>query len=193
MIPSLLLSLGMAGGSRMVEPPLAPPSQPPAVKAEELPLDGQDHQPVLLGPSSREAILKHREVFRANTASANLSAECKARWRALDGSCVVVAAFGSWCGDSHRELPDLLALMQEPNPFVEVRLLGVNRSKKANPADWPKGVAAPAVERVPTFWVYVQQPGGTLRLAGSIVETPPVKGQRMAEALLDLLEKALRL
>jgi len=170
-----------------------PPGLPPMIQAAkpgELARDGKDRQPILLGTCAPEDILRHREIFRANLARTDLKTEWKTRWKALDSPCVLVVVFGSWCGDSHRELPDLLALMKDPNPFVEVRLVGVYRDKKVDAAAWPKGVAVPVVEKVPTFWLYAQQPGGGYRLAGSIVENPPVKGQRMAEALLDLLEKA---
>ncbi len=177
----------------MEDRPAGPPALIPAAKPGDLPLDGKDRQPVLLGACSAEDILRHREIFRTTLARTELKTEWKARWKAIDTPCVLVAAIGSWCGDTQRELPDLLALMKDPNPFVEVRLVGVYRDKKADPALWPRGVAVPAVEKVPTFWLYAQQPGGGYRLAGSIVENPPVKGQRMAEALVDLLEKARQL
>ena len=187
---SMLLSALLAGVPVPESGPTGPPSLPPATKPAELPLDGKDHLPILLGLCTAEDILRHREVFRNNVTQAHLQPAWKARWKALDSPCVLVVAFGSWCGDSQQQLPDLLALMQEPHPFVEVRLVGVGRDKKADPAAWPKGASIPVVERVPTFWLYSQQPGGACRLVGSIVETPPVPGQRMAQALLDLLEQA---
>ncbi len=189
MIPALLLPLALAAAPL----PQGAPAGAPAAKTASLALDPKDGLPVLVGPCTREEILRHREVFGAYLAADPIAPAWKARWQALDAPCVVVAVFGSWCDDSHRELPDLLGLLGEPNPFVEVRLVGVLRDRKAPPAVWPKGVAVPAVERVPTFWVYAQLPGGGYRLMGSIVEAPPVKGQRMAEAILNLLELARRL
>lgn len=189
MLPALLLPLALAAAP----PPQDAPAGPPAPRSASLPLDPKDKLPVLVGPCTREEVLRHREVFAAYLAADPVAPAWKARWQALDAPCVVVAVFGSWCDDSHRELPDLLGLMAEPNPFVEVRLVGVLRDRKADPAPWPKGVPVPAVERVPTFWVYAQVPGGGHRLLGSIVEAPPVKGQRMAEAILGLLELARRL
>jgi hypothetical protein len=47
---------------------------------------------------------------------------------------------------------------------------------------WPAGA----------LWAFTLQPGGGQALAGVIVENPPVKGQRMAEAILELLERAAR-
>jgi hypothetical protein len=185
-IPSLLLSLALSGTFA----PDGPPPLSPDLKPGQLPRDAGDQQPLLLGACTREDILRHREVFRSGTAAAALKPEWTARWKALDRPCVLVVAFGSWCGDTQRQLPDLLALLQDPNPFVEVRFVGVARDKKLTASPWPKGVAPQAAERVPTFWLCTLQPGGAFKLAGSVVETPPKPGQRMAEAMLDLLEKA---
>ena len=189
MLPLFLATVLTYGATMPLAAPLGPPPLLPPPTAGGLPLDGKDHLPVLLGPASAEAILQHREVFRSNLARTALKPEWKARWKGLDAPCVLVAAFGSWCGDSHEQLPDLLALMKEPNPFVEVRLVGVYRDKKLDPAAWGKGLPAQALERVSTFWVFAQKPGGGYQLVGSVVETPR-PGQRMAEALLELLEKA---
>lgn len=104
--------------------------------------------------------------------------------------CTLVVAFGSWCSDSQAELPDLLALTKESNPFVTLRYIGVYRDKRADADAWPKGITPQVIEKVPTIWLFELQPGGTQKLLGSIVETPPKPGQRMAEALLELLEKA---
>jgi hypothetical protein len=73
---------------------------------------------------------------------------------------------------------------------VKVAFLGVYRDKKVPPGGWPEGLEPQAVVKVPTFWLYVLQPGGTYHLAGSIVENPPKKGQHMAEAIVELLEQA---
>ena len=170
MVPSLLLPFLLA----------APP-QPPVPPPQEA---------VLLGACTIDQILKHREIFQSNTDKTLIPPRWAARWKALDTPCLLVVAFGSWCGDSQQQLPDLLPLMKEPNPFVDVRFLGVARDKKAEAAWWPKGIKAPVVDRVPTFWLYTVQSGGSYKLVGSVVETPPKPDQRMAESLLELLEKA---
>ena len=99
-----------------------------------------------------------------------------------------MAVFGSWCGDSHQHLPDLLSLASEPNPFIEVHYLGVARDKHLDPAAWPKGCAPYAVARVPTFYLFALGQGGAQSLVGTVVENPPRAGQTMAEALVELVE-----
>lgn len=182
----LLLSLG---GCRNPKVPMTP-SPTPMSHAQGVPLDPKDHQPVLLGVADRAALLAHRPVFQDNLARLTLLPEWKARWQAIDTPVTLVVAFGSWCGDTHRELPDLLALMEVPNPFVRVRFIGVARDKRADATCWPDGVAPEPILKVPTLWAYRLEPGGTWKLVGSIVENPPVKGQRMAEGILGLMERA---
>lgn len=177
---------GQAGQEKQ-EP--AKPHLLPAEKEGGLPTDSKDHQAVLLGATSREALLSHRAIFRDNTKHRDIKADWAARWKAIDVPCTLVVAFGSWCSDSQAELPDLLALTKEPNPFVSIRYIGVYRDKKVEAAAWPSGVAPQAVEKVPTIWLFELQPGGSQKLLGSIVETPP-KGQRMAEAVLGLFSQA---
>lgn len=167
----------------------APPPLLPPEGRDLLPLDGKDHLPVLLGPASRTSLLAHRDIYRAGVSKAGLPPAWVERWRGLAVPCTLVVAFGSWCGDSQRELPDVLALEAEPNPFIQVHHLGVDRSKVAPATWWPEGIPAQDVEKVPTVWLFEQLPGGGQRLVGTIVENPPKPGQRMAEAVLELLER----
>jgi len=175
-----------------IQAPLPPSVLIPAASQADLARDSRDGEAVLLGVCSREALLAHREIFRVNTGKAVIPAEWKVRWKAIDTPCTVVVAVGSWCGDSQREVPDLLALMAEPNPFITVHFLGVWRDKRAREDWWPRGIEAQKIEKVPTFWLFTQQPGAGQMLSGLIVENPPRKGQRMAEAILELLEKGAR-
>jgi len=147
---------------------------------------------MLLGETTGKAILAHRAAFREHLAKVKLTADLKTRWKAVRQPVTLVAVFGSWCGDSHRQLPGLLALDADPNPFIDVHYLGVNRDKALEAGAWPKGCAPQAVARVPTFYLFETQPGGKHKLVGSVVETPPREGQTMAEALMDLLESATR-
>lgn len=176
--------------------PVTEPSKPPAphllppAKEGEMPCDSKDHQPVIVGPSTREAILAHRPIFKSNMEKTVLGPDLLKRWQELATPCVLVVAFGSWCGDTQRELPGLLALMGEDNPFVKVHLVGVYRDKKVPAHGWPMGLEEQPVLKVPTIWLYALQPGGGYKLSGSIVENPPKKGQSMAEAIVELLEQA---
>jgi thiol-disulfide isomerase/thioredoxin len=162
---------------------------PPALPAGAL-VDPHDSKALLLGETTAKAILAHRASFRDNLAKVNLTPELKARWKAVRQPFTLVAVFGSWCGDSHRQLPALLALQADPNPFFEVHYVGVDRDKVVPESAWPKGCAPQPVALVPTFYLFVLQPGGRQQLAGSVVETPPREGQTMAEALVELVEAA---
>lgn len=202
MIPAILIAASTLGapvqarplsGSAVQSGPKEEPAQPhllPPGKAGGLPTDSKDGKPVLLGATTREAILSHRDIFRDNMKHRDIKAAWAARWKAIDAPCALVVAFGSWCSDSQAQLPDLLALTSEPNPFVAIHYIGVYRDKKADPLAWPKGIAPQAIDKVPTIWLFELQPDGSEKLLGSIVETPPKPGQRMAEAVLDLLAQA---
>lgn len=79
----------------------------------------------------------------------------------------LVVAMGTWCSDSREQVPRLLKvldLLGKANPFRQVTLLGIDRSKKVVPAaSFPYG----PVERVPT--IVVTFSGAEV---GRIVETP---------------------
>ena len=176
----------------LAQPPGAVLAPPPGTLHDGPIVDTHDHHPLLLGPTTAQAILAHRAVFRDNLAKVKLAAALRARWKAIQRPFILVAVFGSWCGDSHRQLPDLLALQADPNPFIEVHYLGVNRDKALEAAAWPRGCAPQIVDRVPTFYLFSLQPGGGQASVGSVVETPPKAGQTMAEALVELVEAGTR-
>lgn len=188
-LPLAVLALLVAGCRTPIPPSRPMPPLIPALDPGGWPLDGKDRQPVLRGRADREQILRHRGIFREGLRQAAVPEAWRARWAAIQVPCILVVAFGSWCGDTHRELPDLLALMERPNPFIRVEFLGVYRDKALDPSAWPEGIAAIPIEKVPTFWLHEVQPGGGYRLVGHIVENSPRKGQRMGEAILDLLER----
>lgn len=181
-----LLALGTLG--LLAQPVILAP--PPGTLPPGPLVDARDHQPLLLGATTSTAILAHRAVFRDNLAKVKLTPELKARWKAARHPFTLVAVFGSWCGDSHYQLPELLALEADPNPFIEVHYLGVHRDKVADAAAWPKGCPPQKVVRVPTFYLFATLPGGGQKLVGSVVENPPKAGQTMAEALVELVEAA---
>jgi hypothetical protein len=176
-----ILALGTLG-AMAVSPAVVLPL-PTATPAEVDP-----KPPMLLGETTPTAILANRAQFRDNLAKVKLAAALRIRWKAVHQPFTLVAVFGSWCGDSHRQLPDLLALQADPNPFIEVHYLGVNRDKALDAAAWPHGCPPQVVDRVPTFYLFATQPGGGQTWVGSVVETPPRSGQSMAEALVELVE-----
>jgi len=102
----------------------------------------------------------------------------------------LIVALGTWCGDSREQVPRLqaiLAALGDRSPFVELRLVGVDRSKWIDRTLYRFG----QVEAVPT--IVVTAGGGEI---GRIVETPasgkiekdlarilaPVEGWKLSEA-----------
>ncbi len=166
----------------------AHPTPPSGQGAGAPVLDVRDHQPLLLGATTATEILQHRACFRENAAKMRVPEGLKARWKAIHTPLTLVAVFGSWCGDSQAYLPNLLTLAEEPNPFIDIHFLGVNRDKQLGVDLWPAGCAPQPVNRVPTFYLFAVEPGGQQRLVGTIVEHPPHASQTMAAALLDLVE-----
>ncbi len=107
----------------------------------------------------------------------------QAKWLKLLRSAKVryglVVAMGTWCPDSREQVPRLeavLAALGKASPFDAPRLVGVDRSKAADPASFPFG----PVELVPTIVVTA---GGAE--VGRIVETP--KSGRVEEDLARIL------
>jgi len=171
-------------------PAPAPAQTPDPAQDHGLPCDAKDHQPLLIGDCTREQILAHRDVFKEHTELAALSDVDRARWMAIKRPFTVVAAFGSWCGDSQRELPSFLKLDSQPNPFVDVQFIGVARDKAIEASAWPAGIEAQKAERVPTAWIFALGPGGKQVLVGSVVEHPAKAGETFAESILDVIEAA---
>jgi thiol-disulfide isomerase/thioredoxin len=76
----------------------------------------------------------------------------------------VTVFFGTWCGDSKRQLPKFLKVADKAGiPADKIKLYGVDRSKKS-----PDGLAEKYnIQRVPTFLFFKN--GVEL---GRIIETP---------------------
>jgi hypothetical protein len=178
-----LLALGALG--LLVQPPGVTPSRSGSLPAGTQPARAK--KPLLLGATTAAAILANRASFRDHLAMVKLTEAQRARWKAVRRPFTLVAVFGSWCGDSHRQLPDLLALDAEINPFIDVRYLGVGRDMALAPTAWPDGCPPQKVARVPTFYLFATQPGGGQKLVGKVVETPP-PSRTMAAVLVDLVE-----
>ncbi len=92
------------------------------------------------------------------------------KWLALLRSAklryTLTVAMGTWCSDSHEQIPHLQAVLEAlgpGSPFDPPKLIGVDRTKVADPNLYPFG----PVELVPTIVVTA---GGSE--VGRIVETP---------------------
>jgi thiol-disulfide isomerase/thioredoxin len=164
----LALTLGACAGAPPPAAPAAPPAGEPGPTRE---------RPVLTGELTREAV----EAAVPDWVDAEVAAEIDAEAaRALAGvapGAEVAVYFGTWCGDSRRELPRLWRALDEVGSMVpfDLELVGVDRAK-SEPADRLAGVD---LRYVPTF--VVRRDG---REVGRIVETSPLGIERDLLALL---------
>lgn len=90
----------------------------------------------------------------------------------------MVVLFGSWCSDSHLQLPHLYKVLQEAKmPPEKVTLYGFDRAKKAR--DTEDRIFH--LERVPTIILFQDN-----KEVGRIVETPR---SSLEKDLVELIEK----
>jgi len=160
------------------------------VQGSVLRSDNKDNLPVIIGPVTAEMIIEHRSEFSEAYEKVHIDPELIKRWKAIETPFTIVTVFGSWCGDSHRWLPDVIKLVETPNPFISVYWIGTNRNKSTKKSAWPQQSIPQKVKRVPTLWLFASIPGGKIKLMGSIVENPPKPDQTMADALLELMEQS---
>ena len=119
---------------------------------------------VLLGRTRASAILAISEAWQNGRDSYEPNAEDIRVLAALRSPATLDVYFGSWCGDSRREVPHLLKILDLAAPRdLRVRFYGVDRAKK-EPA---RLVTRARIERVPTMILSVGR-----REVGRIVETP---------------------
>lgn len=140
--------------------PAAPPAPAAAPAAAKAPEDS-----VLLGPVTREKVEAVPEWVQAEV-DAKPEAAAAAALAAVEPGAEVVVYFGSWCGDSRREVPRFWKALDAAGAAVpfSVRYVAVDRQKK-EPAD---AVAQDGVRYLPTFIV---RRGG--HEVGRVVETSP--------------------
>jgi len=117
----------------------------------------------LLDPARLDAQIagwrEEREAYRPRPDLVDLLATARMRYG-------VVAAMGTWCGDSREQIPRLQAVLKalgERSPFAEPVLIGGDRGKGYPPDLWRFG----AVELVPTVVITLEG-----QEVGRIVETP---------------------
>lgn len=91
----------------------------------------------------------------------------------------ITVVMGTWCEDSHREVPRFFKILEELNhPENKLTIIAVNRKKEA-----PNGEEGPLnIQRVPTF--IIQKYGKEI---GRIVESP--KSGYLERDLVEILKK----
>jgi len=146
---------------------------PGAARAEE----------VLLGKVGRASILEISPEWRKEF---DTYAPARADLDTLAGlsrKAHLDVYFGSWCGDSRRQVPRFLKILDQAAPRrMRVRFYALDRSKK-EPARLIEGMG---IERVPTFILSV---GG--REVGRVVETPRTTLEHDLSLLIDRIPAAI--
>lgn len=103
---------------------------------------------MLLGNFTREELYREYPVFEENAALYRPGPEAVDRIKQIDGGVAVLMFLGTWCGDSVRESPKLLKMLDSAkNADISLSLHGVDSSM-----DDREGTAKGyGIERVPTI------------------------------------------
>ncbi|WP_027378128.1 thioredoxin domain-containing protein [Kaistella palustris] len=141
-----------------------------------------DDGKMLLGYQSKDQLLKepYTEWYTPEhndyTVDSKAIAELK---KEKLNSYNITVVLGTWCEDSHREVPRLFRILEEVGfPDSKLTLIAVNRKKEA-----PGGEEGPLnIQMVPT--VIVQKYG---KEVGRIIETP--KSGYLERDLLEIIRK----
>ena len=118
-----------------------------------------------LGPVDRSFMMKPEyQAFAVTYDTAQVSADVVELIRMAQSDAEFLVFFGSWCGDSKREVPRFMKIADRAGiPAERLRLEGLDRAKQS-----PDGLAGGYdIVRVPTFIVLR---GG--KEVGRIVEHP---------------------
>ncbi len=122
-------------------------------------------EPMVLGPADRTFMSDPAyRAFAVTYDTAAISEDVVELIRMVQQDAEFLVFFGSWCGDSKREVPRFLKIADRAGiPAERIRLHGLDRSRRS-PDGLEQGYA---IARVPTFIVLR---GG--REEGRIVESP---------------------
>ncbi len=106
-------------------------------------------QPMELGWVQRGTLLAPKyQPFTARFDTVTAASEFVQLIKTVQQDVEVLVFFGTWCGDSKREVPHFFKIADEAGiDSARIRLYGLDRSKKS-----PDGFSASyGIERVPTF------------------------------------------
>jgi len=97
------------------------------------------------------------------------------------GNVSVLIVLGSWCGDSHREVPRFIKMIDQCGlTKINVTFLGVDMSKQSPVGDYDKL----GIKKVPTFIVYRNKVE-----IGRIIEYPSTS---LEQDMLEILSKEIK-
>jgi len=111
---------------------------------------GVPDEPVTLNhlPSQYAQVLDANEYFKKGYQNAEISSEQQTR-ATKAGAFEVVAVYGDWCHDSHREIPRLIKLLESaPDAQASFHAVGFNKTLDAPVHD------ISSVEKTPTVFIY---------------------------------------
>ena len=137
------------------------------------------YYPVWYGPVAAERLDRDIQGWRAEREKYKPQEKWLEMLRTAKVRYGLTVAMGTWCSDSHEQIPRLQAILTalgERSPFEAPRLIGIDRSKAIDAKVFPYGI----VELVPTIVVTA---GGSE--VGRIVETP--KSGSVEEDLVRIL------
>jgi tetratricopeptide (TPR) repeat protein len=143
--------------------------------------------PKLLGICSPQELEKepYASWYTTNYQAYSVDASATSRLTKLNlKKYTIKVIFGSWCGDSKREVPRFMKLLNAASfPVENLQLIGVQDSLqlyKQSPGHEERGLN---VYRVPTFIIYNKN-----KEVGRITEYPVLSLERDLELLLDKKE-----
>jgi len=151
-------------------------------KLNKLAVDERSGKTILVGEVNKQAFEKDEFKTWYNSQYNNYKPETEVieqlKKNEILSEIEIVVVFGSWCGDSRRELPRFYKILDEINfPKKNITVIAVDRTKKGK----HKIFERINVQRVPTFYFYKDE-----KLIGKIVETP-VKS--LEEDMLEIIIK----
>ena len=125
---------------------------------------GEERKRMLLGKITARELYEKYPVFAENASAYKPDSRIVERIGRLDGDTAVVMFLGTWCGDSVREVPRFLKLIESAdNPRISLVMYGLDKS-----LDDGEGIAHEYnIERVPTM-VFLRED----REVGRLVEPP---------------------
>jgi hypothetical protein len=128
--------------------------------------DESSGKPMLLGPTTKEAFQdtsfawwydSHYDMYEVDSAIVD---EFKDYLRETD----ITIVLGTWCGDSRRELPPFLKILEYAGyPEDRITMISVDRKRQAEDID----IEAMDIRYVPTFIFYIDD-----EEIGRIIESP---------------------
>jgi hypothetical protein len=133
-------------------------ASPPTAKPDAPPLE-------LVGPVTRAEVEKKIDGWREAREAAEPNAEAAKKLAKVPQGATVEVYFGTWCGDSRRELSRLWKAVSLAGPSVPFTLRTVAVPRDKTHRRYPEGTT---VTQVPSFIV---KRGG--KEVGRVVETSP--------------------